>query len=65
MGADDMTHREVGDRRVDMRHQMQPARSDPGSLYIDVGEVDRDELTNLGMAVRTPGESIRLEFITL
>ena len=29
MGADDPVHRQVGHRRVDMGHQMEPAGTDP------------------------------------
>ncbi len=29
MGDDDLLHRQIGDRRIDMRHEMQPPRSDP------------------------------------
>ena len=51
MRADHAPHRKIRDRCIDMRHQMQPSRTDPRSLDDDVGEVDRDQLTDFGAAV--------------
>src|ERR1043165_1094432 len=51
MGAHDLAHRKIGNRRIDMRHEMQPARSNPRALYGDVGEIVGDELADLGMTV--------------
>ena len=31
-------HRQVGHRRIDVRHQVQPGRARPGAMHLDVGE---------------------------
>jgi hypothetical protein len=46
MRADDAADRQVRHGRVDMRHEMEAARSGPRSLDGDVGEVDGDELAD-------------------
>ena len=51
MRADDAANRQVGDRRVHVRDEMQAAGPDPRSLDDDVGEIDGDELGDLRMAV--------------
>ncbi len=57
MRADHAAHREIGHRRVDMRHEMQPSRPDPRALDDDIGEIDCDELGDFGMPVDTPGSA--------
>ena len=51
MRADDAPDRKIGHGRVDMGHEMEPARSDPRALDDDIGEVDRDELADFCAAV--------------
>src|SRR5271167_3931635 len=51
MGADDFANGKIGDRRVHVRNEMQPARSEPGAFDHDVGQIVRDELADLELAV--------------
>jgi hypothetical protein len=55
VGGDDAPDRQVGDRHIDVRHQMQPAGPDPRPLHDDIGEVVGDSSRPL-----TPGTSFRL-----
>ncbi len=51
VGRYDPLYRKVGDRRVDVRDQMEPARSDPGALHDDIGQIIGYELADAGLSV--------------
>ena len=53
MCANDAPDGKIGDRRVDMRDQVQAPWSDPGAFYVDVGQVDCNQLADLSAAVDT------------
>jgi len=59
MRADDAPHRKIRHRRIDMRHQMEPAGTDPGAFNDDIGQIDRNELADLRAAIDTRNEEIR------
>ena len=47
----DLAHREVRDRSVDMRHEMQTRIACPGALDFEVRQVVGDELSDLDAAI--------------
>ena len=51
MRADDTPNRKISHRRVDMGHEVQPARTDPRTLDHDIRQVDRDELADFRAAI--------------
>ncbi len=57
MRADHTPDREISHRRIDMRHQVQPAGPEPGAFDVDVGQIDRDQFGRLPHGRRRP-ESI-------
>ena len=51
MRADHAPDRKIGHRRIDVRHQVQPAGPEPGAFDIDIGQVDRNQLADFGTAI--------------
>ena len=54
--GDGFAHREVGDRRVDMRDQMEPAGTDPRAFHDNIGQIVGDQLADFGVAVDAGNE---------